>query len=110
MAMRFPRSKVGWTFVTTYLALAALLIYRAFTCVGWVCDLVEFPVTIPFGLLYLALLKLLDPIFFFGSITYAPFRNWFFIIPTLVGDSIIFYWLGVRIGKLLARLLKKVSA
>jgi hypothetical protein len=44
MAMRFPRSKVGWTFVTTYLALAALLIYRAFTCVGWVCDLVEFPV------------------------------------------------------------------
>lgn len=108
--MRFPRSKVGWAFVMTYLALAAFFIYQAFTCIGWVCDLVEFPVTIPFGLLYLVLLKLLDPIFVFGSITYAPFRNWLFIIPTLFGNSIIFYWLGVRIGKLLARLPKKVSA
>lgn len=94
--------------MTAYLALAAFFIYQAFTCIGWVCDLVEFPVTIPFGLLYLALLKLLDPIFAFGSITYAPFRNWFFIVPTLIGNSIIFYWLGVGIAKLFARP-KKVS-
>ena len=47
------------------------MIIQAFTCVDWVCDLIEFPITFPFGLLFLAVLRWLDPIFFFGSITYA---------------------------------------
>jgi hypothetical protein len=107
--MKLPKSKIGWVFVAIYLVMASYLVYQAFTCTGWVCDLVEFPATIPFGLLYLALLKWLNPIFVFGSITYNPFKNWFFIIPTLVGNSIVFYWLGVGIGKLCMKLLGKAS-
>jgi hypothetical protein len=70
------------------------------------CDLVELYAAIPFGLLYLLILKWLDPIFVFGSITYAPFKNWFFIVPTLVGNSVIFYWLGVGSAKLGRKLWK----
>jgi hypothetical protein len=108
--MRLPKSKIGRVFVVIYLVAASFLIYLAFTCSGWVCDVVELPVTIPFGFLWLILLQWLDPIFAFGSITYAPFKNWFFIIPTLVGNSVIFYWLGVGIGKLCIKLFPKPSA
>jgi len=105
-----PRSKVGWVLVVLYLAGSAILIYQAFTCTGWLCDLVEFPAAIPFGLLYLMLLRALNPIFQFGSVTYSPFRNWFFIIPTLLGNSVVFYWIGVGIAKLSAKLARKNPA
>ena len=84
--MRLPRSKVGWAFVAIYMALDTSLVYLAFTCTGWMCDLVEFPAAVPFGLLYLGLLRWLNPVFVFGSITYAPFRNWYFILPTFAGS------------------------
>jgi hypothetical protein len=51
--MKLPKSRVGWVFVAIYLVMASVLVYQAFTCTGWVCDLVEFPATIPFGLLIL---------------------------------------------------------
>ncbi len=104
-----PKSKLGWVLVVLYLAFSSVLIYQAFTCTGWVCDLVEFPAAIPFGLLYLLLLRALNPMFAFGSITYDPFRNWFFIIPTLVGNSVVFYWIGVGIGKLGAKVMRRKS-
>ena len=107
--MKVPASKIGWLFVLLYLAVSSVLIYQAFTCIGWVCDIVEFPAAIPFGLLYLFLLRLLNPVFVFGSITYAPFTNWYFIIPTLVGNSIVFYWIGVGVGKLIVRLTGKLA-
>lgn len=108
--MRFPKSKIGWAFVVIYLALSACLVYRAFTCIGWMCDMVEIPATIPFGLVYFPLLRFLNPIFFFGSITYAPFRNWYFIIPTLAGNSIIYCWLGIGVRRLYVRLFRKAPA
>jgi hypothetical protein len=108
--MRLPKSKFGWAFVAIYMACDTFLVYLAFTCTGWMCDTVELPATIPFGLLYLALLHFLNPLFAFGSITSAPFRNWYFIIPTFVGNAVIFYWLGVGLGKLCTRLVRKASA
>jgi len=108
--MKVPRSKIGWAFVLVYLAFSSVLVYKAFTCSGWVCDIVELPAAIPFGLLYLLLLRLLNPIFVFGSITYAPFTNWYFIIPNLIGNSVLFYWLGVGMGKLIGRITRKTSA
>lgn len=108
--MRLPKSRIGWVFVLIYLAGASFLIYQAFTCSGWVCDLVEVPVAIPFGFLWLILLQWLEPIFVFGSITYAPFTNWFFIVPTLAGNSVICYWLGVGFGMLRIKFLQKTSA
>ena len=108
--MRFPKSRIGWAFVAFYLAASSWLVYQAFTCTGWMCDLVEIPAAIPFGMLYLPLLRLLNPIFFFGSITYAPFRNWYFIVPNLAANSIIYYWIGVGVGNLCRRLFRKVPA
>ena len=107
--MRLPRSRAGWTSAIVYLASASFLIYQAFTCSGWVCDVIEFPAAIPFGLLYMAILRWLDPVFAFGSITYAPFRNWFFIIPTLAGNGFIYYWVGVGVARLCAKLFRRVS-
>ncbi len=101
--MQLPKSRIGWAFVGVYWLLSSFLIYLAFTCSGWLCDMVELPVAVPFGFLYLALLKGLNPIFAFGAISYAPFRNWFFIVPTLAGNSIIFYWLGAGVGKMYKR-------
>jgi hypothetical protein len=108
--MVLPKSKFGWVFVAFYTAVDSLLVYLAFTCTGWMCDLVELPAVIPFGILYLGLLRLLNPLFRFGSITYAPFTNWYFIVPTFLGNSVIFYWLGVGIGKLCTKLLRARSA
>ncbi|HEY1204957.1 MAG: hypothetical protein ABSH46_07205 [Bryobacteraceae bacterium] len=108
--MKWPKSKVGWAFVILYLVSASYLIYQAFACRGWVCDLVEIPAAVPFGLVYLLALRWLDPFFAFGDITWSPFRNWFFIVPTVIGNSLIFYWLGVGVGKLAARLLGRRAA
>ena len=101
--MNVPRSKTGWILVVLYLLLAAYFVTQAFTCMDWLCDLIELPITIPFGLLFLAILHWLDPVFFFGSITYAPFRNWFFIVPTVAVNTFIYYWLGVGIEKIISR-------
>jgi hypothetical protein len=97
--MSVPRSKTGWSFAVLYAGVAAYLIAQALTCADWMCDLVEFWAAIPFGLVYLALLKLLD----LGSVAYAPFTNWFFIAPTVAGNAVIYYWLGVGVEKLFAR-------
>ncbi|MGB6175248.1 MAG: hypothetical protein WBF43_02665 [Methylocella sp.] len=58
----------------TYLVIAAYYIIQAFTCGGWVCDLIELPMTIRFGLIYSSLLQRLDPNALFGSITYDPVK------------------------------------
>lgn len=108
--MRFPKSSAGWVFVAIYLAASLWLVHQAFTCTGWMCDMVEIPATVPFALVYFPLLRLLNPIFLFGSITYAPFRNWYFIVPTLLGNSIIYYWLGVGVRRLYVSLSRKAPA
>jgi hypothetical protein len=105
--MSVPQSRTGWIFVVLYAGLAVYLIAEALTCADWMCDLVEFWAAIPFGLVYLALLKLLDPVFIFGSIIYAPFTNWFFIVPTFVGNAMIYYWLGVGIETLFVRVRRR---
>jgi hypothetical protein len=107
--MTVPQSKPGCTLAVLYLVLAAYFITQAFTCVEWMCDLVELPITIPFGLLFLAILHWLDPVFFFGSITYAPFRNWFFIVPTVAVNALIYYWLGIGIDKIISRFWRRKS-
>ncbi len=101
--MRLPRSIAGWICVVFYCGLAGYLLVQAFTCGDWVCDLVALPATVPFGLVYLAVLKALDPVYSFGDITFAPFRNWLFIVPTIAANAVIYYWLGVGIAKLIAR-------
>jgi len=103
--VRVPRSRIDWILVVLYWAAAAPLIHEALTCTVWFCDLVEFWVALPFGAIYLLVLKLLDPVAGFGSITYAPFRNWVFIVPTLIANSVIYYWVGVGVAKLFAKLL-----
>ena len=62
--MRFPKSRIGWLFVAGYLVASSWLVYQAFTCIGWVCDMVEIPAAVPFGVLYFGPLRLLNPIFF----------------------------------------------
>jgi len=105
--MSVPRSRTGWLFVALYVALAAYVTAEALTCAVWMCDMIELWAAIPFGLVYLGLVKVLDPVFFFGTITYAPFTNWFFIVPTVAGNAAIYYWLGVGSTKIFARVKRR---
>jgi hypothetical protein len=105
--MKFPKSKTGWIFVIVYLLVAIFFTYQAFVCSGFACDLVELPAIVPFGVLYLLLLQLLNPIYFFGSIIYAPFQNLFFIIPNILGNMLLYYWIGLGFEKLFRKLATK---
>jgi hypothetical protein len=97
--MALPKSKLGLTLVIVYLGFAAFFDYLALTH----SDYAGFFPAIPFGLVYLGILQWLNPIFQWGSLTYAPFRNWWFIVPTTLGNVIVYYWLGIGISHVYRR-------
>ena len=103
MKTHIPKSKTGLVIATLYFIFASILSYDAYTCSGWLCDLVALPTLFPFGFIYLMLLRWLDTIYVFGplfsDITNVPFRFLAYLIPTLLVNTIIFYWFGVVVGK-----------
>jgi hypothetical protein len=108
--MKIPKSKIGWVFAFGYLFFAAVLFYKAMTCRYMLCDLEAWPVIIPAGIICLLAVKALDSMYFFGtSYTNISLANlsdaFFFILPTVIGNMICYYWLGV----LAARIYKKIK-
>ena len=93
------RSRTGWTLVATYLLVAGITWYEAFTCTGWVCDLVALPGIFPMGF----------PIAWLtGWINHL--REWYFIVPTVLANSLFYYWLGHLLGGLFNRLRRRYTA
>lgn len=99
-AVRKPgRSKCGWLFSFGYFAVASMLFYQANTCSGWVCDLVALPAAFPLGFPIAWLTDWVDSWFSIpGHTPSFHFRNWYFIVPTLIANSIAYYWLGKLIA------------
>lgn len=95
----FRRSKCGWLFSIGYVVVASILFYQALTCSGWGCDLVALPAAFPLGFPIAWLTDWIDSWFLFpGHTPSFHLRNWYFIIPTLIANSLFYYWLGKFIG------------
>ena len=72
-----------------------MLFYQAYTCSGWVCDLVAVPAAFPLGFPIAWITDWIDSWFSIpGHIPSFHFRNWYFMVPTLIANSIAYYWLG----------------
>jgi len=106
--MKFPKSKSGWFFVVTYLCFAVVLFYKAMTCGSMMCDLEAWPVVVPIGIVYGVIIRLLDKIYFFGtSYTNFSLGNHFFVILTITGNLVCYYWFGVFAGWIVKKILPK---
>jgi len=113
------KSKVGWIFVAAYLGFATCFYYKAFTDKSFHGGLAGFWPSIPFGIIYLYALEGLNNIYYFNGagfdgssyppIISMPFNQWLFVIPTIVGNAVIYYWLGAGISKGFRRFFSKRS-
>lgn len=100
------RSKCGWLFSIGYLGVASILHYQAVTCSYFLCDLVALPAQFPLGFPIIWLTVWIDSWYLFPG--YTPdlhLRNWYFIVPTLAANSVLYYWLGKFICLVIQRLL-----
>jgi len=96
---RLGKSKCGWLFATSYVAVASVLFYQAFTCTGWVCDLVALPAAFPLGFPIAWLTDWIDSwLVIPGHTPSFHFRNWYFIVPTFAANSLFYYWVGRFVG------------
>lgn len=104
-------SKAGWAFLVAYLVLAAVLFHEALTCTGWVCDLAAIPAMVPLGFPIAWITDGLDRIFVFpGHVPSFHLRNWYFILPTVVANSLFYFWLGRQAGRLFGWLSRRVAS
>jgi hypothetical protein len=88
--------------------MACLLFYQAFTCSGWVCDLVSLPAVFPLGFPIAWLTDWIDAWWHIpGHVPTFHLRNWYFILPTLIANAIFYYWLGKCLGILAYRVVSK---
>lgn len=103
-------SKCGWALSSAYIALAGVLWYQAFTCSGWVCDLVALPAVFPLGFPIAWVTDWIDSLVLIpGHTPTFHMRNWYFIIPTVAANAVFYYWLGKLVGLLVNRLLSGVT-
>ena len=93
------RSRSGLIFATLYLIAAAALYFKALTCNdGFFCGIEVLAVFVPAGLIYS---ELLDQ--FVGS----PIAlQWQVIIPTVVTNAVLYYFLGYGVGAALGKLIR----
>jgi len=106
-------------FVVAYLGFAADGYYKAFANPDALGGLAGFWPSLPFGIIYFFVLKWLNLIFYFNGagfdgssyppIISMPFNQWLFVIPTIAGNAIIYYWLGVGVSKGYKRFFSKNS-
>ena len=93
MPMRFPRSKTGTVFAVLYGLAAIILFPEAVTCKVWMCEFTAWPVWLPMG--YLFWLP------YSGHLDYVPdpTRHWNFIIPAFLANVLLWYIVGMLLGK-----------
>lgn len=103
--LRQWRSRTGWALVAAWLLLAGVLWYQAFSCTGWVCDLVALPAIFPLGFPIAWVTDWIDQLFQIpGHTPTSHIRNGYFIVPTVLANSAFYYGLGHLLGGLVNRL------
>lgn len=102
--MKWQHSRTGWALLSAYLVLAVAAWYEALTCTGWVCDLAAIPAIFPLGFPIAWFTDWIDALFHIpGHVPTFHLRNWYFIIPTVIANSVFYYWLGMMLGRLATR-------
>jgi hypothetical protein len=83
-----------------YAIAVIILFHQAMTCMTMFCDSVALPVFLPAGWL--------DLLPFSGPLNYVanPMHRWRFLIPAVVTNAIIYYFIGSAIGSVFGRLSK----
>ncbi len=106
--MRMLKSVTGLLFAGVYLAAAIVMFAGITNCSGMFCDLEAWPVVVPFGFVCIYVVKALDLIYFFGS-SYTMYRwsNPAFMLPTMVGNLVFYYYAGVFFEWCMRKMLKK---
>lgn len=92
---------VGWVFMAGYLVMAALAFYEANTCAEMLCDLVALPALFPFGFMFYWLID--SAYFSYPTSSGIPgdhLRSWYFIVPTVLLNTVFFYWAGRTLARL----------
>jgi len=94
--MKCPKLKTGLLFAAFYLVWAGIVLNIVADCNGMFCDLDALPVIVPFGVVVGYLVKVVDKIYFFGT-SYTSFRltDLAFTLPTVIGNMVFYYWIGV---------------
>jgi hypothetical protein len=93
------RSTTGWICVAAYLVVAFFLFRDALTCTGMLCDLPALFVFLPAGEVYYVVSNALlgyDP---------APLTEWRFILPSVLTNVVLYYFVGRLVGRVTTRLL-----
>ena len=104
------KSPAGWGLLATYLILAGFLFRDASTCAGWGCDLAALPAVFPFGFPVAWLFDGIDDLFVLPDLTAGLLRKWHFILPTVIGNAIFYFWVGSQLEKLAAWLYRRATA
>lgn len=101
-------AKCGWLLAGCYVVIAGLLFYRASSCSGWVCDLVALPAAFPFGFPIAWLIDAMDSwLLIPGHTPTFHFRSLYFIVPTMIANALLYFWIGKALGMLTHGLFSK---
>ena len=109
MRRAFWTSKSGWVFAVLYLGPAAVCIYRAVTCTGFLCEIPAIYAALPSSLAYWTVGRWLDRIYVFDSGVFdlgSPL-NLFLLIPAVTTNAAMCYWVGRYAGKLEGKYARK---
>lgn len=101
------KSPAGWGLLAAYLILAGFLFRDASTCAGWGCDLAALPAVFPFGFAVAWLYDGIDHLFVLPDLTAGLLRKWHFILPTVIGNAIFYFWVGSQLEKLVTWLYRR---
>ena len=100
------QSRTGLIFVATYLMAAVFLLRDGLTCTGMLCDLPAFLVLLPAGWVFYAVSNFVlgydpDPLVGYNLVGHdlQRFIKWGFIIPSVLTNVIIIYFVGYLIGR-----------
>ena len=97
------RSKTGWGFAIIYAVAAAVLFTKAFTCQFTFCAFIDLPVFAPAGALYYWVYDLLVENRIVPGYIPNPEVTWGFVIPAVVANVLLYYYVGRCVGRYLGR-------
>jgi hypothetical protein len=105
------RSWGGIILMAAYLVIGCILFYEALTCSGWLCDLAAMPAIFPLGFPIAWITDWINYMYNIpGHVPTFHFRNWYFIVPTMLANAVFYYWLGSLAGRLIRKIRSRSSA
>ena len=90
---------LGAAFLLSYMTAAGYLFWKAFSCRSALCSLIDIPVFAPAGFVFYWAYEIVDKVFGLGSIPNPEVRLPF-VIPAVVCNATLYYFLGSKVATL----------